>query len=160
MGKYHMRKQEREITDKNELNKILCQGKYAVISMCRDNEPYIVTLSYGYDSTQNVLYFHTGLKGLKIDFLKYNPCVCATIIDDLGYIQNECGHEYRSVVLYGKMSFIDGLEEKIHGLDVILNHLEENPSVIKERVIKSAEMYNNIAVLRLDITDISGKKGR
>lgn len=160
MGKYHMRRQEREITDKNELNEILARGKYAVISMCRDNEPYIVTLSYGYDSDRNVLYFHTGLKGLKIDFLKDNPKVCATIIDDIGYIKNECAHEYRSVVLFGEMDFLETLQEKVHGLEVILNHLEENPDIIKERALKNQEMYNHIAVLRLNITDISGKKGR
>jgi uncharacterized protein len=62
MERYHMRRKDRQITDKDELSEILTQGKYAIISMCRDNEPYIVTLSYGYDKAKNALYFHTGLK--------------------------------------------------------------------------------------------------
>jgi len=49
MVNYHMNKKEREIVDRNVLIGILKQGKYATVSMCRDNEPYIVTLSYGYD---------------------------------------------------------------------------------------------------------------
>lgn len=159
MGKYHMRRKEMEITDENELNEILTQGKYTIISMCRDNEPYIVTLSYGYDQRKNVLYFHTGLKGLKIDFVNSNANVCATIIDDRGYIMGECNHKYRSIVINGKISFVENLEEKKYGMEVILDHLEDNPSVIKERSLKNEEMYNSIAILRLDIKDIIGKKG-
>jgi len=48
MPKYHVRKTEREITNQSELLDILKRGKYTTISMCRDNEPYLVTLSYGY----------------------------------------------------------------------------------------------------------------
>lgn len=36
-----MRKQERQITDQNDLQEILSYGKYAIIAMYRDNEPYI-----------------------------------------------------------------------------------------------------------------------
>jgi nitroimidazol reductase NimA-like FMN-containing flavoprotein (pyridoxamine 5'-phosphate oxidase superfamily) len=159
MGKYHMRRKELQITDENELNEILTQGKYIIISMCRDNEPYIVTLSYGYDKRKNVLYFHTALKGLKIDFINSNANVCGTIIDDRGYIMGECNHKYRSIVINGKISFVENLEEKKYGMEVILDHLEDNPSVIKERSLKNDEMYNSIAILRLDIEDITGKKG-
>lgn len=160
MEKYHMRRKDREVTDEEELREILMQGKYAVISMCRDNEPYIVTLSYGYDRLKNSLYLHTGLQGLKIDFIKYNPNVCATIIDDKGYIMGECGHKYRSIVIDGKISFAKDLEEKKYGMEIILKQLEENPSVVKSKALKSEKMYDNIAILRLDIRSLSGKKGQ
>lgn len=155
-----MRRQDRQINDENELNEILLKGKYTVISMCRDNEPYIVTLSYGYDKSENALYLHTWVEGLKIDFIKYNPNVCAAIIDDRGYIMGECGHEYRSVVINGKIFFVQDIEEKKRGMEVILNHLENTPSVIKEKALKNEKVYNNIAVLRMDIINIIGKKGR
>lgn len=160
MEKYHMRRKDRQITDENELNEILTQGKYTIISMCRDNEPYIVTLSYGYDKGKNVLYFHTGLKGLKIEFINSNSNVCATIIDDGGYTMGECAHKYRSIVINGKISIVENLEEKKYGMEVILEHLEDNPSVIKERALKNEKIYNSIAILRLDIKDIIGKKGQ
>lgn len=155
-----MRRQDRQINDVNELSEILLQGKYIVVSMCRDNEPYIVTLSYGYDKTQNVLFLHTGLEGLKIDFISYNPNVCATIIDDRGYIMGECGHEYRSIVINGRISFVQSLEEKRYGMEVILNHLENTPSIIKEKTLKNENMYNNISILKMDIKSFVGKKGR
>lgn len=159
MGKYHMRRLDRQIDD-NEISDILEKGRYAVIAMCSEGEPYIVTLSYGYDTKQKVLYMHTGTIGQKIDILKRNPNVCATVIDDLGYIMDECGHQYRSVVMEGKITFVDQLEEKIRGMEVILNHLEENPSIVRERSLKSPEIYSGISILRLDIVSVTGKKGR
>jgi nitroimidazol reductase NimA-like FMN-containing flavoprotein (pyridoxamine 5'-phosphate oxidase superfamily) len=157
MAKYHMQKKERQINNQDELIEILKQGTYAVISMCRNNEPYIVTLNYGYDSDKNALYFHSGLQGLKIDFLRHNPNVCATVIEDKGYRMNDCDHKYRSVVFWGKMSIVKNLEEKEQGIEVILNHLENNPEKIRERFLKTEERYHNVTILRLDIRELTGK---
>jgi nitroimidazol reductase NimA-like FMN-containing flavoprotein (pyridoxamine 5'-phosphate oxidase superfamily) len=48
----------------------------------------IVTLSYGYDSEKKTLYFHSAKKGLNWDFINSNKRVCATVIEDGGYIIN------------------------------------------------------------------------
>lgn len=160
MQKYHMRRQDREITDQNEIREIITQGKFAVIALCFENEPYIVTLSYGYDQEKNVLYFHASSIGLKLEFIRKNPKVCVTIIDDQGYIMDECEHAYRTIVINGEIHIVEQLEEKKHGLNVMLNHLENKPEMMKEKVIKSDEAYKNVAVLKLDILSISGKKGR
>lgn len=155
-----MRRQDRQIDDENELDEILCKGKYTVISMCRDNEPYIVTLSYGWDKEKNALYLHTGKEGLKIEFLKYNPTVCATIIDDIGYIVNECGHQYRSVVINGKITYVESIEEKKYGMEVILKQLEDMPDIIRARSLKNDEVYDSIEIIRLDVITLTGKKGK
>lgn len=161
MNTYHMRRQERQITDQDEIREILTQGRFAVISMCRNNEPYIVTLSYGYDPVHNTLYFHSAAEGLKIEIIKENPNVCATVIDDKGYIQRECAHAFRSAVIYGKISIITDIEEKKHGIEVLLDHLEEDPGVIREKYrLDNEESFGKAAVLRLEIENITGKKGR
>lgn len=157
MAKYHMHKKEREIKDKNELFEILKQGKYAVISMCRNNEPYITTLSYGYDKDKNSLYFHTAAKGLKIDFIKQNPSVCATVIDDNGYVMNECDHKFRSVVFWGEMCVVEDIEEKKHGIEILLYHLEDDPRELKGKFLKSDEDLKKTTILRLDISEFTGK---
>lgn len=122
-----MKKKEREITDKNTIIEILKNGKFATISMCRANEPYIVTLSYGFDLKRNSLYFHSTKEGLKVEFLRENSNVCGTVVDDLGYIMNDCSHKYRSIVFWGKMATVEDLEDKKYGFNIILNHLEDNP---------------------------------
>jgi nitroimidazol reductase NimA-like FMN-containing flavoprotein (pyridoxamine 5'-phosphate oxidase superfamily) len=158
LPKYHMRKKEREIIDKNLLSEILRNGKYVVISMCRDNEPYLVTLSYGYDENKNALFFHCSPQGLKLDFIRQNPNVCATVIEDRGYKMGDCSHAYRSVVFWGKMYQLHDLAEKKHAIDVLLDHLEDNPDIIREKSLKSDEDYKDVGILRLDISEMTGKK--
>ena len=161
MDKYHLsNKPEREITDQSEIRGILKNGKFCTISMCRDNEPYIVTLSYGYDQENENLYFHCASNGLKIDFIKANPDVCATVIEDGGYEEGECEHHYRTVVFRGVMSLAEDIEEKRHGMQVLLNHLEEKPEVKQDKLLKSEISYSKMNVLRLHIVRITGKAGK
>lgn len=160
MGKYHMNRSDREITEGAELTRILKNGKYLIIAMCRQNEPYIVTLSYGYDEADHALYFHAAPKGLKIDFINENPEVCATVIEDRGYRQGRCEHHYASVVLRGKFSIIQDLEEKKKAMAVLLNHLEDDPGPVIGRNLKDDQSYNSFIMLKLKITEMTGKKGK
>lgn len=153
-----MNRKDREIKDGSKHIDILRNGKIVTISLCRKNEPYIVTLDYGYDDAGNCLYFHCAKKGLKIDFLIDNSHVCATIIEDLGYVDGRCEHKFRSLVFWGTMMVVENLEEKKHGMNVLLNHLEENPEKLKKRLLSKDTAYQKFAVLRLDITEISGKQ--
>jgi len=160
MSNFHPRRTDREITDDNEIKSIVRNGKYASIAMASHNEPYIVTLNYGYDEAAGCLYFHCALKGHKLDMLMANTRVCATVIEDGGYVPDQCEHVYASVVIRGEMTLVDSLEEKIHGLEVLLRHLEEQPDPIRERNIQSDTSYNRVGILRLSIIHLSGKKGK
>ncbi len=157
---YHMRRHDRQLKTREELDEILKKGKFAVLSLCQDNEPYIVTLNYGYDQAQNCLYFHCANEGTKLDFIRRNPSACGTVIIDKGYVANECGHEYETVVLRGNLQFINTLEEKRFGIMTILHHLESNPQPIVQRTLKTDDVYKTVTVLKLAILDITGKKGR
>lgn len=161
MKKYHLQNRpDREITSKEEVKEILRNGKFAVISMCRGNEPYIVTLSYGFDEEKNALYFHCSPIGLKLDFLRSNEHVCATVIEDGGYVANECSHNYRTLVFWGKMIPVETKEEKMHGMATLLKHLEKDAVVVDAKLAKAMYFYSKMEVLRLDITQIHGKAGR
>jgi len=160
LTKYHMRLTEREITDGAQILEVLREGRYAVISMCRDNEPYVVTMNYGYDRDRNALYFHCAREGLKIDFITENPTVCGTVIEDRGYLQGECAHAYRTVVFWGKMHVVEELDEKKHGLLTMLDHLEDDPDQVRRTTLKDDKAYERVCILRLDIRDISAKQGR
>ncbi|MBY9015275.1 MAG: pyridoxamine 5'-phosphate oxidase family protein [Candidatus Lokiarchaeota archaeon] len=152
-----MQKKDREILDKEILSEIMKNGKFSTISMCRNDEPYIVTLSYGFDETSNCLYFHSAQKGLKLEYLKENQKVCGTIIEDLGYVKSTCSHKYRSIVFWGDMTIVENLDEKKHAFDTLLKHLEDNPSKLKKRFFKSEESYKNTCLLKLNISLITGK---
>ncbi len=152
-----MQKKDREILDKRILSEILKNGKFSTISMCRNDEPYIVTLSYGFDEVQNCLYFHSAQKGLKLEFIKENEKVCGTILEDLGYVKSACSHKYRSIVFWGDMTIIENLEEKKHAFDTLLEHLEDNPNKLKKRFFKTEESYKTTCLLKLNVSLITGK---
>jgi len=162
MNYYHLNNHiERELSNPEEIKSIFRHGKYATIAMCRSNEPYVVTLSYGYDAARQCLYFHAANKGLKLDFLKSNPDVCGTIIEDGGYIHGECGHNYKSLVFRGEMKVVEDMNEMKHGMEVLLRHLEKDPNVITEKLMKSESFYTaKMVMLRLDLKHVSGKAGR
>ena len=158
MREYHPRRSEKEITDKAELNRLLREGKYTVIGMAIDNEPYVVSLSYGYDEAEGCLYFHCAPVGEKIDYLKANPEVCATIVEDRGYVKGECKHVYSSLVIRGRVDILPSVEEKRHGLQILLKHLENDPDTMLKQYSSDEKSYDAVGVLRLKITSISGKK--
>ena len=153
-----MRRSELEITDQSELLEIIRAGRYATIALCRDNEPYAVTLSYGHDVERSALYFHCAAEGLKLDFIRANPRACVSVIDDRGYVMTECDHHYRSLILRGEMHLIEDIAEKQHAVDVLLNHLETDPNVVRAKMPIGAEALAKTAFLRFDIREISGKR--
>ena len=158
MPPYHMQKSECEIHDPDVIQDILQHGQYLTLALCRDDEPYVLTLSYGYDAAQGALYFHTAPQGLKIAFIRENPAVCGTVVEDKGYKQGECAHAYRSVVFRGQVEILDDVEEKQHGLHVLIEHLEDDPDSMKKRLLTQENL--RAAILRIKIQAISGKAGQ
>ncbi len=157
MVRYHIRRKEKEITDDKEIQAIIKDGKFTSISMSKENEPYIVTLSYGYDQVKNALYFHCSTEGQKIDFIKANQQVCGTIIEDNGY-EEGCGQAFRSVVYRGTITIITEIEEKKHGFVILIDHLEKNPNETKKKLLNSEDVYIKPVILRLDIENITCKE--
>jgi uncharacterized protein len=158
MESYHPKRKRDEITDDHEINRLLMNGKYVTIAMSKGNMPYVVTLSYGYDKSNNCLYFHCANQGDKLDHIRVNDNVCGTIIEDRGYLETKCDHAYSSLIIRGQMVIVADLEEKRHGLGVLLNHLEKDPKPILERNIKDDKSYDGVTILKLIISSIIGKK--
>ena len=149
-----------KLTDPNIIKDIIRNGRYATLALSRMNEPYIITLNYGYDSETQCMYFHTAKRGLKLEFLKENPNVCGTIIEDKGYKQGLCTHAYRSVVFTGQIEILEDQDRIIAGIEVMLNHLENDPEIMRKRLHDRKETYNGIYILRLIVSDITGKEGQ
>jgi nitroimidazol reductase NimA-like FMN-containing flavoprotein (pyridoxamine 5'-phosphate oxidase superfamily) len=119
-----------------------------------------VTLSYGYDSDTNILYFHCAKQGMKLDIINSNPSVCATVIEDGGYVPDQCEHNFRTAVFRGKMSIVTDLEEMKHGMSVLVHHLESQPDAINRLLLKSDEAFSRMNVLKLEIVQITAKAGK
>ena len=115
---FHVRRKDREITDCEELRQVLKSTKYVTVAICMENEPYLVSLSHGYDEDKNCLYFHCASEGKKMEFLKANSRVWGQALLDFG-VTEECDYAYTSVHFSGIMSLIEDLREKQHGMEVL-----------------------------------------
>jgi hypothetical protein len=158
MEPYHkLRRKEQEIRDSAELKAILAGTQYVTVAMCRGNEPYLVTLSHGYDRENNAIYFHCAFAGKKIDFLKANNRVWGQALVDRGYVQGRCDHRFTTVQFSGRVSFVEGGEAKRRALAVMIGQLEHEPEkVIAAKVTDAAVAKTCIG--RIDIEFLSGKR--
>jgi nitroimidazol reductase NimA-like FMN-containing flavoprotein (pyridoxamine 5'-phosphate oxidase superfamily) len=157
MSKYHMGNKDREILDENTIFGMLGKGKIITLGLCEGNQPYLVSLSYGYDSTNQCIYMHCADHGLKIDFIRKNSNVCATIVEDHGYVLQDCTQNYRSVVIWGKISMVKELEEKKHAFSILFRHLEGENEEMSARMASEEDAYKSVGVLKLSIEQIDAK---
>ncbi|MCK9274304.1 MAG: pyridoxamine 5'-phosphate oxidase family protein [Syntrophales bacterium] len=158
MDLHHPKRMKNEIIDAEEIKAIITKGNHATIALSKDDIPYIVTLSYGFDFENNSFYFHCAHDGDKLEYIKENQKVCATIIEDHGYLKGECNHDYASLIIRGRMIIVEDLEEKKHGLNILLQHLEDDPDPIVRKYIKNDKSYNFVTIIKLVVDSIIGKK--
>ena len=152
-----IRRKEKEISDKNEMLAILENAKYITIAMCVDNEPYLVTLSHGYDRERNCIYFHCAREGKKIDILKEQNNVWGQALMDKGYVQGSCEHLYATTQFMGRVTFVENSDEKKHALEVMINALEDDPQEVLDTQL-TEKSIKGVQIGRIDIEYMSGKK--
>jgi len=171
---YHMIRTDKEITDASVLRKILKSSSFMTVAMCKNNEPYMVSLSFGYDETRNCIYFHCATEGKKLDYLKANNRIWAQALLDYGYVQGECDHRYASVHFNGKVTFIEDRNEKLHAIQTMINQLDKNPTrlLTKLKDEKPATTLTDKAgtapidklgtarIGRIEIESMTGKKNK
>ncbi len=155
MQPFHVRRKDREITDPAEMRSLLKTTKYVTIALCMDNEPYLVSLSHGYDEHRNCIYFHCAPEGKKIVFAQANSHVWGQAMLDFG-VTDDCDYAYTSVHFAGKMVQIADLAEKQHAMGVLVRQLSKTP---EEKLSKiSAEKLAKTMMCRIDIQCMTGKK--
>ena len=152
-----MRRKEKEIQDKSEIIKILKITKYLTIAMSKDKVPYLVTLTHGYDSKKNVIYFHCAKKCKKIDILKENNVVWGQALIDKGYVEGKCDHLYATAQFMGTVTFLEDFAEKQHALQIMIKQQESIPVKVIEKQITN-ESVKNVNIGKIEITYLSGKK--
>ena len=154
---YHLRKSEREIKDRGEIDQIMRAQQFMTLAMCRENQPYLVTLNYGYDQDAGCIYFHCANEGKKLAYLRENPTIWGQILDDRGYVQGECTHAYRCIEFEGVVDFLTAFEGKKHALHIMIDQIEPDPEPLKQRMV-TEDRVSSITIGRVRITSLTAKK--
>lgn len=152
-----LRRREKEIKDQAEMQAILKGTQYVILAMCSDNEPYLATLSHGYDEGRNAVYFHCAREGKKIGILKANDRVWGQAIVDRGYSQGRCDHLFESVQFSGRVRFVEDEAEKRHALGVMIRQLEREPDRVAAEQVTEQSLAR-VCIGRIDIEYMSGKR--
>ena len=152
---FHVRRKDREITSQVEMKAVLKCTQYITVALCMGNEPYLISLSHGYDETKNCLYFHCAPEGKKIVFAKANNRVWGQAMLDFG-VTDECDYAYTSVQFQGVVSFIEDLAEKQHAMEILVRQLSRKA---EEKLGKiTVEKLGKVMMGRIDIECLTGKK--
>lgn len=150
-----MRRKEREITERAEIEDIINRAEVCHLAMIDGDVPYVVPLNFGYKGGS--LYFHSAREGRKIEALKANPKVSFTMyVDDKIVIGNsacECTSHYKCVMGAGRAEVITDKVAKIEGLTAITGHYSPGgPFDFHEKLVEIT------TIIKVNIESMTGKK--
>ena len=152
-----MRRTEKEISDRPRLDAIIRDSLVCRVAMAKDNAPYLVPLSFGYDGT--AIYLHTAPAGKKISHFEANPQVCFEFERQVELRRDpvsacKWSFNFESVIGFDAITEILDPAQKEHALNEIMRQYSgqtwafESGAVAKVRVWKIA------------ITSLTGKESR
>ena len=155
-----MRRKDKDITNIDDILSIIKKCKVCRIGLSENNKPYIVPLNYGFNFVNNTLtlFFHSAHVGKKMDIIKNNNNACFEIDCDTGLIETSrpCSYSYafKSIIGFGKIIFLEDIDEKVEGLNKIINHqTEKNTSSVFP-----PEELEKVAVYKMVVNEFTGKQ--
>lgn len=149
-----MRKKDKEIVDVAAVEDVLRRATVCRLGLCRDDMPYVVPVCFGFDG--GALYFHCAREGKKLDILRKNNNVCFEVDIDHEIVKAEkaCGWgmKYKSVVGFGRAVFVEEVELKRKGLDVIMRQYSGGAFEY------SIDAIEKTVVIKVEIESMTGKQ--
>ncbi len=149
-----MRRKEKEITNREDIENILRQSKVCRLAMVDEDKPYMVPMNFGY--SDGCLFFHCAKQGRKIDLIKKNPNICFEV-DELIRLKKaslacDWGIDFKSVIGSGKAQFIEDSKEKILALNTIMSQYSGRTFEYPD------EMLEKTCVIKVVIDEMAGKQ--
>ena len=149
-----MRRKDKEISDRKWIDRIIENSQVCRIAASKDNIPYIIPVSFGYDGES--IYFHTAKEGKKIDYFYTNNIVCFEFegkVDLIPDKEKACNwtFDYESVIGFGRIEELLSGKEKKYGLNRVMLQYTG-----KEWDYTESEL-NRVKLWKIVIDSISGK---
>jgi len=150
-----MRRSNREIKEQMAIDELIRSCDTCRLAMSKDNQPYIVPLSFGYDG--EAVYFHTAIKGQKIDFIESNPNVCVEFDNCLEITKGDKACKwscnFQSVIAFGKIEEVTDKEGMIEALNILMEQYSGKRNwEYSDKDLKGVRMW------RVDIESMTGKQ--
>ena len=149
-----MRRFKQEIS-KEECIEVLTNEKRGVLSMIGDDGyPYGIPLNHYYDKNDNCLCFHGAKEGHKIDAIKNCNKVSYCVYEKGVKKENHWSLNVRSVIVFGKMHFVENIDECIEIAKNIWWKFGTDEKELEEEINRSS---SRVLCLKLEIEHMTGK---
>ena len=150
-------RRELQITDIEEIKRILDKGTILHLGLVDGDEPYVVPMNYGYvlDGDKLTLYLHGATEGRKLDIMRKNPKIFFSIESDVeafeGRVACQYGTSYYSIMGKGTAELLESSEDKMEGLTLFMKSQVGIDFQFNERMVSA------VTVIRLHITEYTAK---
>lgn len=153
-----MRREDREITDINDIFDILNRCTTINLGMNDDEYPYIIPMTFGcgIENGKICIYFHCAGEGHKWELLHKDPRVCveAHLYERVEMVgSNDITARYESVIGFGNAKQIETNEEKIHAMKIMLDHYNSSGFPVSSCIGMS-----RVKVYRIVLDRVTGKR--
>jgi len=105
-----MRHADREIRDRELIKAILDMCDVINIAFFDEEYPYNLPVNFGYEYADDLIFYcHHAAEGYKNHLIENHPKVCVVthkFMDNIYNSYDKSGHDYRSVMAFGEISFI------------------------------------------------------
>ena len=150
-----MRRNDKKIIVRTEIDEIINKSDVCRIAFANDNIPYVIPVSYGYDGKS--IFVHTAKIGRKIEFIGKNNLVCFEFDIDVKTIEDEdvpCKwtSAYKSVIGYGKMVELVNFDDQENAINQIMHHYSGKKWEFDKK------MLNRVKLWKIKIEEVSGKQ--
>jgi nitroimidazol reductase NimA-like FMN-containing flavoprotein (pyridoxamine 5'-phosphate oxidase superfamily) len=155
-----MRRIDKEISNIENVMEIIEKCKICRLGLSENDHPYIIPLNYGYtyENETLTLFFHSAKEGKKIEIIQNNNNACVEIDCDTKLIEGEnpCnyGYEYKSIIGFGKLFFLETNDEKTDGLNILMKHQTGKPIEYNF----TEDKLNNVCVYKMIVETFTGKQ--
>jgi nitroimidazol reductase NimA-like FMN-containing flavoprotein (pyridoxamine 5'-phosphate oxidase superfamily) len=150
-----MRRQDREITNFDEITDILRRADTLHLGMNGNPFPYVVPLSFGYEAENGVItiYLHGAAEGFKHDLIRRdnNVCVEVSIFHRFARVGDDVTTEYESVIGFGHAKVVTG-GEAVRVMDLMLAQCGFEGFLYDKAALNVTRIY------KITLADFTGKR--
>ena len=152
-----MRRKDKEIHDRDLIERIMAQAQVCRLGLCKDEMPYIVPVAFGYDGEH--IYFHTARDGKKIAYMTANKRVCFELEHEVQLLPaygSGCAWSFSfySIIGFGTVEEIIETQLKANALNQIMKHYSQREWDFNPEPLERTRLW------RISIEQITGKQSK
>lgn len=146
-----------ELTEIEEIKKILDTCKILHLGMADGDEPYVVPMNYGYtmEDSELTLYLHGAVRGRKLDVMRSNPKVYFEMSCDVlpfeGKIACQYGVAYSYLMGKGTAEILEDVEEKKKAMSILMKTQTGKDFEFNDRLV------GIVSAIRIKVSEYTAK---